>query len=217
MNNPMIDYSALDKAYTHFNTKLFDSTLPNVLITFRARTGTHGYFWGHRVVAKADGSGKTHEIALNLESSSRADLEVLSTLVHEMCHCWQEEYGTPPSSNYHNKEWAEKMLSVGLTPYNIKNPERMTGAGVTHNIDKEGLFEVVAQELLGDGWALNYTETQQHSETESQKKRRKQQRKIKYTCPHCEAKAWGKHNLKIACGDCSEFASQLILMETDNA
>jgi len=28
--------------------------------------------------------------------------------------------------------------------------------------------------------------------------------KVKYTCPGCKAKTWGKPNLHIICGDCSQ-------------
>jgi hypothetical protein len=41
---------------------------------------------------------------------------ILSTLVHEMVHVWQETYGNPSRRGYHNRQWAEKMREVGLQP-----------------------------------------------------------------------------------------------------
>ncbi|MGI9316496.1 MAG: SprT-like domain-containing protein, partial [bacterium] len=44
-------------------------------------------------------------------------IDVLQTLVHEQCHLWQHVYGQHKSrSGYHNREWADKMESIGLVP-----------------------------------------------------------------------------------------------------
>jgi hypothetical protein len=44
----------------------------------------------------------------------------MSTLVHEQCHQQQAEQGRPSRSGYHNKEWSQKMLAIGLQPINAK-------------------------------------------------------------------------------------------------
>ncbi len=41
---------------------------------------------------------------------------MLATLAHEMVHLWQHHFGKPGRGRYHNKEWAEKMKSIGLQP-----------------------------------------------------------------------------------------------------
>jgi len=61
--------------------------------------------------------------------------------VHEMCHAWQYEYGKPGRNGYHNKEWAAKMMEVGLQPYNIRKPQIGTGDAVSDKIITGGRFE----------------------------------------------------------------------------
>ena len=75
-----------------------------------------GYFSPERWV---DGKGyKAHEIALNPAYFARHRvIDVLQTLVHEQCHMWQHLFGRHKSrSGYHNREWADKMESIGLMP-----------------------------------------------------------------------------------------------------
>ena len=40
--------------------------------------------------------------------------ELMQTFAHEMCHQWQFHFGNPSRRAYHNKEFAEKMKSIGL-------------------------------------------------------------------------------------------------------
>jgi predicted SprT family Zn-dependent metalloprotease len=47
-----------------------------------------------------------HELALNPdEFIGRTDEMILSTLVHEMCHVWQQTYGKSPRRGYHDRQW----------------------------------------------------------------------------------------------------------------
>jgi len=108
-------YSSLQIAYTHFNEMLFDGQLPEVIFTVQRHKGVMGYFspkrWGSLAGRKCD------EIAINPSYVGNCRLiEVMQTLVHEMVHCWQYNFGNPGRDYYHNKEWALKMISVGLMP-----------------------------------------------------------------------------------------------------
>jgi predicted SprT family Zn-dependent metalloprotease len=49
--------------------------------------------------------------------------EVLSTLVHEMVHHWQQHEGTPSKSKPHNREWGSKMRSVGMVASDTTLPK----------------------------------------------------------------------------------------------
>lgn len=74
-----------------------------------------GYFSPNRW--SSTNGKKCHELAINPLYVGRATLiELMQTIVHEMCHCWQECYGKPSRKGYHNKEWANKMLLIGLVP-----------------------------------------------------------------------------------------------------
>lgn len=110
-------YDALQHAYDTFNIQLFDGTLDNSLITLQRQANTMGYMSYNRFVAVIDNKTFTHELALNPDYFGIKPLvEVLQTIVHEMCHLWQSQYGTPSQKSYHNKEWAAKMESIGLMP-----------------------------------------------------------------------------------------------------
>jgi len=101
-------------AYDHYNVVLFNSQLPQCLITLQRVTNCLGYFSSKKFVAEA---GVTDEIAMNPEFfTGNPIIQTLQTLVHEMVHLWQYHFGKPSRRTYHNIEWANKMESVGLMP-----------------------------------------------------------------------------------------------------
>ena len=91
-------YRELQTAYDFFNRELFEGKLPPCLITMpRRRKSSMGYFSAKRF-ERRDGQ-TTDEIALNPYHFRRAtDLEILSTLVHEMVHLWQEHFVISPAN-----------------------------------------------------------------------------------------------------------------------
>ena len=114
-------YKALLIAYNHFNDTLFRGTLPAVIFTVQRQKDLLGYFAPERW-ASPDGE-RCHEIAINPTHMGQSRvIEVLQTLVHEMVHCWQHCHGLPGRSSYHNKEWAYKMIEVGLQPSSTGAP-----------------------------------------------------------------------------------------------
>lgn len=70
-----------------------------------------------------------------------------------MCHLWQHHFGKPGRSRYHNKEWADKMRSIGLVPSNTgEEGGKDTGDQMTHFIDDKGLFAMVFEDLKIQGF-----------------------------------------------------------------
>lgn len=148
-------YGALQQAYEHFNTHLFDRALPYCLITVQRERGTWGFFsaarWAHNP------TGRTlHEIALNpAYFTHRPVLEFFQTLVHEMCHLWQHEHGRPSRARYHNAEWADKMESLGLMPSATGHPGGARTGQRMHDYPlRGGRFEATARALLEAGFQL---------------------------------------------------------------
>jgi hypothetical protein len=83
--------------------------------------------------------------------ANTGDLELLQTLVHEQVHQWQFQCGKPSLRTYHNREWADKMLAIGLIPSDTGRPGgRMTGQKMADYPDEGGAFLGVARELLAE-------------------------------------------------------------------
>lgn len=190
-------YHTLYDAYSFFNGALFNGELPDVLITHVHSTKFHGYYSNERFSKDAI---KLDELCMNPDTFNRSDEEILSTLVHEMCHVWQFHFGKPSRSTYHNQEWAQKMLSVGLEPFNTKNPKIMTGQGVSHRITKGGLFQRNCKLFLSNGFSLLISKPDSPKSNPTKKPTR-----AKFTCPECGQNAWAKPTAHLICGECSFF------------
>jgi predicted SprT family Zn-dependent metalloprotease len=192
-------YDAFQHAYDYFNEALFDGGLSQCLITLQRRSRTRGYFSGARF-SERTGDDTTDEIAMNPAYFARTDIEILSTLVHEMAHLWQQYYGNPSRSRYHNREWANKMMELGLTPTATGEPGgKQTGQSITHMIAPGGPYERAAQALLATGFALRW----QSVEVQGGKTTTKS--KVKYTCRRCGLNAWAKPVAVLVCGECAEL------------
>lgn len=193
-------YEGLDKAFNHFNEALFENRLPQVLFTLRAGRKAHGYFWAEQFTHREDGDA-THEIALNPATMDRTLEVVLSTLVHEMTHLEQQEYGKPGKKGHHNREWVGLMERVGLIPSNTGEPGgKQTGRQMTHYIDPEGPFTSAMEDLRATGFDLPYFTKPRDAGAA----KKKDLSKVKHTCPMCDFKAWAKQGANIICGDCEE-------------
>ena len=92
----------------------------------------------------------TDDIVLNPALFSEgAPQVVLAALVHEMVHVWQYYFGKPSRMGYHNREWANKMMSIGLCPSDTGEPGgKRTGQRMSHYVIEAGLFEQTSRELL---------------------------------------------------------------------
>lgn len=190
-------YQGLDRAFAHFNRILFENRLPDVHMVVHRKRNARGYF--HQEQFKHRESGERIDaIALNPDSMGRTLPEVLSTLVHEMVHLWQQHEGKPGKGG-HNKEWAAKMDSIGLTPTSTGAPGgKRTGRNMTHMIDAGGPFDVACSELLVAGFDLPW-----FTEAPPPKPKKKDLSKVKHTCPDCDANAWGKIGINLVCGSCN--------------
>lgn len=200
---PNTEYDSFEQAYDWYNAALFCGRLPACLITLQRKRNAYGYFSPERFAAR-DTDDLTDEIALNPSAfTGRTDAEILSTLVHEMVHLWQQHFGQPGRGRYHNKQWADKMLEIGLHPTDDGTPDgKMTGDHMTHLILPDQPFDVATTELLATGFKLVW----QSRDTQPGAGKRKPpaKSKVKYTCGICGVNCWGKPGLRLICLDCLE-------------
>ena len=150
MVSPTLElYNSMQLIYNHFNESLFYNKLPQVLLTYQRQNGAMGYFSPNRWVS--GDNKKCHEISINPSFVGRATLiEFMQTLVHEMVHCWQQCHGKP-SSHYHNKQWADKMILIGLMPSDTGSPGgAITGQHMSDYPVAKGKFIYSCEKLLKD-------------------------------------------------------------------
>lgn len=147
-------YQNMQTAFDFFNQQLFANQLPPCLLTLRSNNRIHGYHHAGRFTSAA--GEKIDELGLHPGFFTLLPIEVvLSTLVHEMVHHWQDNLGHPSKSNPHNSEWARKMESIGLMPSKTGLPGgEKTGQKMTHYIIPDGLFIKNCQQLLQTGFQL---------------------------------------------------------------
>lgn len=204
LDNPVREYNVYEQAYDHFNECLFHGQLPKCLITLQRIRSAKGYYAPERFVTRHS-DATTDEIALNPDTfMERTDKEILSTLVHEACHLYQEHFGKPASRGYHNRAWARLMLSVGLRPISIDEPGKMTGRAVTHEILPGGRFDRAADELLATGFCLHWQSAlrENNGTQDSSTIIQPLVSKCKYKCIQCGANAWAKPSSNFLCGAC---------------
>ncbi|WP_075344124.1 SprT family zinc-dependent metalloprotease [Tenacibaculum agarivorans] len=141
-------YSLFQFLYDFLNQKLFDKQLPACMITVTRKTNTAGYFQPERWIN--DSKIKSDEIAINPTYFDLYPLvEILQTLAHEMCHLWQYHFGEPSKRTYHNKEWAEKMQSIGLMPSRTGEPGgKQVGQNMKEYPIPKGKFIKAANKLI---------------------------------------------------------------------
>jgi hypothetical protein len=189
-------FAAYQAMAQYFNAQLFGAALPPVFLNF-SRKGhrTRGFFAPNRW-EKAGAT--THEISLNPQLlKERSPLETASTLVHELCHLWQCVFGRPSRPGYHNREWAEKMEAIGLMPSDTGTVGgKRTGQQVTHYVIPGGPFEQ-AFAAMPPEYLLPW-----RSGEPVARARPRRPSKVRYTCPGCRTKVWGKPDLALLCPTC---------------
>lgn len=190
-------FTAFQDQFDYFNRALFGNTLPAVLLNFSRKANTYGFFAPDRW-KNSDGT-TTHEISLNpAHLAERAAEATSSTIVHEMAHLWQYEHGTPSRRGYHNEQWAARMRDLGLMPSSTGKPGGdSVGYAVSHYIVGGGGFERAFQAMPKElifPW-------QSFEPALRGRAAASPRNKVKYTCPVCDANAWGKPGLNLVCGD----------------
>jgi SprT-like family len=190
------EYQGFQDAYDFFNRELFAGSLPQVLVTLQRHARTYGYFSPQRFSGRID-KREVHELALNPDNfTGRTDAMILSTLVHEMCHVWQQTHGKAPRKGYHDRQWAGKMREIGLQPSSTgEEGGAETGQSVSHYILPEGGFAKAYATLAATGFQL-------HWQSAPASARAKKPNKMKFTCPGCGQNAWAKPGARLICGEC---------------
>lgn len=151
-------YGAIQFAYDFFNKMLFNSALPQGVVTFHRQRKVMGYASFQRW--KNPNGNRVDEIAINPEYFDDYPLiEIFQTICHEMTHLWQAHYGKPGRRGYHNKQWANKMKEIGLMPSSTGAPGGSeTGEYMMDYVLLDGAFMSACQELIDEGFGFPWVD-----------------------------------------------------------
>lgn len=201
MNYTLKIYQFLSGLYEFYNDQLFESKLPECVITLNKSGNASGIFFRNNWKSKE--GNNLHEIAINPESNFYS-VEFHQALVHEMCHLWQTEFGTKRSrEGYHNKEFMQIMISIGLMPSDTGKPGgKMIGQHLSDFPIKKGKFITVFNEFKRRNIELDILVCDNVSHEVVAPKSQNSGKRLKYTC-NCGTNIWGKPELKnIYCQQC---------------
>lgn len=219
-NPTSLAYAGLDSAHAFFNSELFGGTLTKVTLSIQRHPKSLGYFSANRIRrAFKDVEKFSHEIAINpMHVEERTPELVLSTLVHEMVHQWQEEHGKKPTRCYHDKQWAARMKEVGLYPSHTGLPGgKEVGPKMTHYIVADGPFARACARFLKDndlslvqdrafeilfGKKSGAGKDGDEGEGEGDDEKKKSTGRTRWMCPGCELKVLAKPSARLRCEDC---------------
>jgi len=212
-------YTFWEYLYNFYNGQLFNGELKKVMFTITRKKNTLGYFSPKRWENTIDGElQKLDELAMNPTFFKNFSIEhIMATLVHEMCHVWQFQFGhvtKQVSKGYHNKAWVKKMIAVGLQPSNTgEEGGKQTGYQMHHYILEDGQFAHATEMLktIADFKKLwvdvnsvrnESLEDLEGEEEEAAEEPKKKPTRIKYVCA-C-TNIYGGVDLNITCNECGE-------------
>ena len=201
----LVEYNELEHAFDWFNAELFESSLPKCFLTLECRANSLGHFAYNFFVDRVGGDGRLHKLSLNPDGfTGKPDEEILSTLCHEMTHCWQFCHGQQkPKRAYHNQEWADGMKAIGLHPSSTGMPGgNETGQRMDHFIVDGGPFQVAYEKLTKTGFKLNW-----QSAVRSNRQKKGSGGKEKFTCG-CR-NMWGADLGGYVCDRCGGVTAQV--------
>jgi hypothetical protein len=204
-------FAAYRAMWAYFNTVLFGGALGDVILNFSRLARSLGFFAPERW--RDAGDQVTHEISLNPAHLKRDNAkDAASTLVHEMAHLFRHGQPNPPRNGYHDRQWADKMESLGLMPSSTAAPGgARVGYRMSHYIIPGGAFERAFEQMPPAcqlPWTCGIDDEARGKGGDKKAKKAKKEAarkvKVKYSCPDCELNVWGRAGLHLRCEDCDE-------------
>ena len=93
-----------------FNGAFFEDSLATPFLVFSpANWRADGRYRFER-----NGVGARDEMAINVRHLDRPLPDLLATLLHQMCHQWQRQYGRAGRTPFHNREFRALAERIGI-------------------------------------------------------------------------------------------------------
>lgn len=182
--------------FSRINEHFFDNELEKVVITFEAGYKKGAYGWIRNIKDWKQGQAERYNINISADYLDRSKEQIISTLIHEMCHLYalqKEIKDTSRSGIYHNKKFKEIAESHGL---NVLEADKI-GWSVT-SLKQETV------EWLKDNCNFGEITIYKKKPLVADKVATPKQSSRKYVCPCCGLIVRATKECSIKCMDCDE-------------
>jgi predicted SprT family Zn-dependent metalloprotease len=196
----------LYRAFDILNEEKFQGELKPVVITIQDEKDAYGHFVPSKIWINKDkeldqqeeneNEDGYYEINLNPRYfNERTPTQIIGTLLHEMCHYWNQTHGIQDcSGKRHNKHFKSTAESVGFIVYKI------SGYGFGGTQLTEELEEFINDKINPDEKVFEYF---RHIQAKVKEKKKRRKNIFNYECPRCGQIIKGKKNISVFCGVCS--------------
>lgn len=222
--------TAIDEIEKEFFTSKGKNEIPNVIMAIdnHCRDCVLAYIQTNTLYDRSD-KQKLQYFGINPKHFDRPLEEVLATIAHEICHVYEHAYIHIPRHGYHDKQWEALLNDCGLKAVYLNKSKTSVGTEIPENspfrsfvesfkekYDKDGMyFNVVSYSSKYDNDRENDGDDTKADNADKPVKQYNRN-KIKYVCPSCSCKVWGKPNLNILCLDCNETLEAEDIEETED-
>lgn len=191
----------LELSFDYFNEKLFNSLLPQAMITIQSRGKDNCFGWcsvdpiwytGESGTDIEQSTENFYEINFSAEYLNRKFEDIMETLIHEMVHLSNITQGIDDCSKkqFHNENFKNEAERVGLRVEKVKR------YGWTDTHLTEELIKLVDElKVPKDIFVFARID-------KAIKKVTKQNTKIKLVCPKCKNKITAEDEINVICKDC---------------
>lgn len=194
----------LEKIFRELSTDLFNGELEEPIITLSPSNRTYG----HVTIIKNWTVKEEKKYELNISSTwlDRPIENIITTLIHEMCHLWNMAHDIKDTSRgtvYHNKKFKEcaetHLLKVEFSEKYGWCETQPTDELIEYILTK-GWEEIkICRDVENEG---RINKGPKGGEEGSEKKRTSSTRKL--ACPCCGNSVRATKTINILCGDCME-------------
>ena len=186
----------LGTIYDFVNDKLFGGELVKPVITIQAdeRNKTNGWWTRGKVWRESAEDEGEHELNMTAQQLNRPIGEIVSTLIHEMCHQYATAHDmkdTSRSGNYHNKLFKKIAEAHGL------HVECVAKIGWSHTSLTDETAAMIAEFTAENPPAVIYRVPVMKSQITKNTSTRK------YVCPVCGQSVRATKRVNIMCMDCN--------------
>lgn len=187
---------ALMNAFNTINAHYFGNELEKVVITLKEGAKKHAFGWIECNKNWKQGETARHEINISSDYLNRDINDIISTLMHEMCHLYALQHGIQDTSRaniYHNKKFKEIAEAHGL---NVEFSEHI---GYSLTSLKDTTAEWVSEYIPVSSFRVYKMKAAEKIDKPKAKSSSR-----KYVCPCCGLIVRATKECNIICADCDE-------------